>query len=177
VPAKPSYSHRLTAAIALLEQSEELWVDRLQLEEVLGVSKTVAWRILKQCGAQYGPGKALVCLRPALIEGLKAILASDIHSVEIERHTRLEQFLSGVRPSVIAGLKPVASGEAALAMVSTTFSKLPPNVVLTRTSLHIDFPDAESFLQSLGAVIYALHNDYEEVHAFLNSQTSISPAI
>ncbi len=172
MPAKPSYSHRLTAAIALLEQSEDLWVDRLQLQEVLGVSKTVAWRILKQCGAQYGPGKALVCLRPALVEGLKAILASDIHSVEIQRHTRLEQFLSGVRPSVVAALTPVASGKAALALVSTTFSKLPPNVVLTRSSLHIDFTDAETFLQSLGAVIYALHNDYDEIQRFLSSQAS-----
>lgn len=170
MPAKPSYSHRLAPGICFLETLDTPWVDRRQLEEALGVSKTVAWRILRQCGAESGPGGALVCHRTSLLDRLRQLQTDGgIHEREIRRRDRLERLLENLRPSVIANLTPVARDREAIQMLSSTFRKLPGNVTLQPGSLHIDFTGPEDFLKAMGALIFALHNDYEEIHSFLTN--------
>ena len=70
MPARPAYFHRLADAIAVLEKLPSAWIDRQTLQEILGVSKTVAWRILRQCGASQGPGNTLICARQELVAAL-----------------------------------------------------------------------------------------------------------
>ena len=176
VPAKPSYSHRLPDGISLLETISTDWVDRRRLEEVLGVSKTVAWRILRQCGAEYGPGGSLVCRRVELIERLRVLRDGGAHTREIRRRDRLEAVLAALRPTVVANLTRVVSGaEATTGMLSTTFRKLPQSVTLTPERLQIDFSGTEEFLKAFGAVVYALQNDFEEIRRFLEEGRSGSP--
>src|SRR6516162_7836709 len=163
MPAKPSYCAKLPAGIEALRAMEIDWIDRRQLEEVLGVSKTVAWRLLRLCGIEPGPGGALVVRREDLVARLER-LARDGGPIEgeIQRRGRLEDFLERVRPAVVANLTRVARDpKEALELINTRFAKLPPNVALTPGSLHIDFFGTEDFLRSIGAVIYALNNDYE----------------
>ncbi|HEY3412150.1 MAG TPA: hypothetical protein VGM51_03725 [Armatimonadota bacterium] len=77
-------------------------MDRRQLEELLGVSKTVAWRLLRHCGAEPGPGNTLICRRPALIARLEELLAEGGRlDHEIRRHDRLAVFLETIRPQVL----------------------------------------------------------------------------
>ena len=171
LPAKPSYSHRLDGGIAHLRTLDSEWVGRRELEEALGVSKTVAWRILKKCGITEGPGHALVCRREDLIERLTDLQNNATHAPEIRRRARLENFLERVRPDVVANLTRVVRSDQALALFNSTFGKLPPNVTLTPRSLHIEFFGTEDFLQSFGTVVYALHNDYEAISAFLETGT------
>ena len=138
------------------------------IEESFGVSKTVAWRILRKCGARPGPGHALVCHRLELIERLQELKKDGaVHEREIARLDRLDRLLQTLRPSVVANMTPVAKGEDALRILSSTFRKLPPNVRLTPRSLQIDFKGPEEFLSAMGAVIFALHNDYEEIRSFI----------
>ena len=168
MPAKPSYCHRLGGGIAAIEALDTDWVDRRQVEEALGVSKTVAWRILRKCGAKDGPGNTLVCRRADLIIRLKELQTDGaVHEREIRRRERVEEFLEKIRPEVVAHLTKVVRGDQAVGLLSTTFQKLPASVTLTPRSLHIEFLGTEDFLQSFGALVYALHNDYEEICRFI----------
>jgi hypothetical protein len=173
MPAKPSYSHRIPEILQGLERCSSEWIDRRSLEEMAGVSKTVAWRLLRQLGAVEGPGNTLVVTRAQAIEGLKRMLAEGGSAGrEMRRRSRLEQYLEGMRGYVAAQRTTVASHSQALDLVNTRFGKLPGNVVLTPRSLHVDFEDAEGFLRSVGAVVFALNNDYEAIREFIETQQS-----
>jgi hypothetical protein len=176
MPAKPSWAWRLPEALPALRALEEEWIDRRRLEELLGVSKTVAWRMLRQCGVEPGPGGALACRREDLIQRLERI-AEDGGPVasEIARRERLEELLERIRPAVIANLTKVVRDDQALALLSTRFNRLPANVALTPASLHIDFYGTEDFLQAVGAIVFALNNDYEAISAFIEAGSAIRP--
>ena len=177
MPAKPSYCAKLPAGIEALRAMELDWIDRRQLEEVLGVSKTVAWRLLRLCGVQPGPGGALVVRREDLVARLER-LARDGGPIEseIQRRGRLEDFLERVRPMVVAKMTRVTrDSKQALELINTRFAKLPANVALTPSSLHIDFFGTEDFVQAVGAVIYALNNDYETISGFIEDGSTAKP--
>jgi hypothetical protein len=168
VPAKPSWAWRLPETLPALRASDEEWIDRARVEELFGCSKTVAWRILRYCGIQPGPGGALACRRQDFIARLEHI-AQDGGPIgrEIGRRQRLDGILERLRPAVIANLTKVVRDDQALALLNTSFAKLPPNVTLTPSSLHIDFFGTEDFLQAVGAVVFALNNDYETISGFI----------
>lgn len=168
MPASPTYGHRIPAAVAALRQSDSDWVDRRQLEELLGISKTGAWRLLRACGAEPGPGNTLICRRLALIASLEALNAEGGPlDREVRRHDRLAAFLAKIRPEVLANLTHVARDAEALELLSSRFRSLPTHVVLTGSSLHIDFDSTDQFLAGVGALVYALHNDFEQIRDFL----------
>ncbi len=148
MPAKPSYAHRLKAAIETLQDSSASLVGRHDLEELLGVSKTVAWRILRHCKAQKGPGGALLFERLQLIVRLQELAAEG---------------------GVIA--REVARRERAL--VSTRFQNLPANITFTPQSLRMEFYGTEDFLAAVGAIVYALQNDYPAISAFIEKGTLV----
>ena len=90
MPAKPSYALRLRPAIQQLEESAARWIGRRDLEEFLGVSKTVAWRILHHYNAQKGPGGALLFDRLQLIERLRELaVEGGTIAREVTRHQRV----------------------------------------------------------------------------------------
>jgi hypothetical protein len=168
VPANPSWAWRIPDVLSALRGYPEQWIDRRQVEELFGCSKTVAWRILRAAGVEPGLGRALLCRREDLIARLERI-ASGGGAVEreIARRERLDQLLERIRPDVIASLTKVAHDDKAVALVNTRFCGLPPNVELTPTSLRIDFHGMEDFLQAFGAVVYALNNDFEAVQQYI----------
>src|SRR5215471_10852847 len=177
MPAKPSYCAKLPAGIEALRAMELDWIDRRQLGEILGVSKTVAWRLLRLCGVEPGPGGALVVRREDLVPRLER-LARDGGPIELEiqRRGRLEDFLESVRPVVVANLtRVVRDPRQALELINTRFAKLPANVALTPRRLHIDFFGTEDFLQAIGAIVYALNNDYETISGFIEDGSVAKP--
>ena len=169
MPARPSYAGRIGEMIRALEARQESWIDRRQVEEGLGVSKTVAWRLLRRLGAQEGPGNALILDRTDAIRGLKS-LQEDGGAVDLEirRRSRVEQYLNQMRGFVAAQRTTVASQERAMDLVNTRFESLPPNVSLTPRSLRVDFDSAAGFLKAFGAVVFALNNDYEAIREFID---------
>jgi hypothetical protein len=170
MPAKPIYSHKIPALREALEEYGGEWVDRRTLEELAGISKTVAWRLLRRLDAVEGPGNTLVISRAKALERLSRLeTESESAGWEIRRRARLEQYLEGMRGFVAAQRTTVASRTKALDLVNTRFGKLPENVTLTRRSLRLDFEDTEGFLRAFGAVVFALNNDYEAVREFIDS--------
>jgi hypothetical protein len=177
VPASPSWAWRLPDALSALRSCPEEWIDRRHIEELFGCSKTVAWRILRHVGVQPGPGRALLCRREDLIARLERIAAGGgAVEREIARRERLDTILERIRPDVIANMTKVARDDQALALVNTRFKRLPPNVELTSTTLHIEFHGTEDFLQAFGAVVYALNNDFEAVQQHIKQILTKYPA-
>jgi hypothetical protein len=169
MPARPKYADRIPEMIRVLESRKEPWVDRRQIEEGLGVSKTVAWRLLRRLGALEGPGNTLCLSRTDAIRGLQQLQSEgSAIDLEIRRRTRVEQYLDRMRGFVTAQRTTVAAEERALALVSTRFGSLPGNVSLTPGSLHIDFDDSADFLKAFGAIVFALNNDFEAIRDFLD---------
>src|SRR5690242_11920740 len=111
MPVTPLYIHRLDAGVAVLERGPE-WVDRKAVEEALGVSKWTAWRLLKRCGADDGPGGALVCRRDDLIRRLREI-QEGVWAPEIERRKRVERYLDQIARFSTQKRAKIAENDAA----------------------------------------------------------------
>jgi hypothetical protein len=173
MPSKPSFTRDLPDVIAQLRASTDDWVDRKGLEELLRVSRSTAWRLMRQAGGRPGPGNTIVCSRLNLIAYFDRLLKGEGPVLrEVRRREKLAAYLAAIRPQVLASRTAVAPASAGLALVNTRFDSLPSNVILTPRSLHLDFTTTEEFLAAVGAVIFALNNDFERVAAFIGHQTS-----
>ena len=168
MPAKPSYARRLKPLIAELHKSSAPWIGRRDLEELLDVSKTVAWRILRLCHAERAPGGALLFDRLELIARLEELAAEGgVIAREVARHARVEEQLLAMRSYLHARETKVVRDEQATALVNTRFQNLPANITFTPQSLRIEFYGTEDFLAAVGALVYALQNDYPAISAFI----------
>jgi hypothetical protein len=167
MPARPAYFHRLADAIEVFQRLETDWVDRRTVEDVLGVSKTVAWRILRRCGGVDGPGNVLVCRREDLVAALAKVRSTGEFERESRRRDRLSGYLERLAEVGRSRRTTVATEERAREILSARFTRLPPGILLTPKQLTIDFGSPEEFLQRMGAVIFALQNDYEAIREFI----------
>jgi hypothetical protein len=166
MPARPSYFHRLADAVVAFRRLTSEWVDRRAVEESLGVSKTVAWRLMRRCGAQEGPGNTLVCRRETLIAALERMQETEEYQRETGRRERVEsrlgQLLAAARSQHVR-LAPTID------LVSSRFSALPDGVVLKPRELTINFADSDDFLRKIGAIVFALQNDLEAIRDFIDA--------
>jgi hypothetical protein len=167
MPAQPAYFHRLTEALDVFRALPSEWIDRRTLQETLGVSKTVAWRILRQCGAVEGPGNTLVCPRGELIGALERLQQTGRYTYEIRRRDRVESHLAELLTLACSRHIQVAPEDHGVELLSTRFAHLPPGVDLSPTRLTIDFAGTEDFLRKFGAVMFAFQNDYDSISSFL----------
>ncbi len=167
MPARPAYFHRLTEALETFRHLKTDWIDRRTVEEVLGVSKTVAWRVLRSCGASDGPGNTVVCRRLELVQALEALQETGGYQHEIRRRNRVEQNLDLLLQSARSRHIQVAREDRGLDLASTRFAELPAGIELSPSRLIIDFSGTQDFLAKFGAVVFALQNDYERVEEFI----------
>jgi len=171
MPGKPSYCRDLPRAIDLLRATDSVWVDRRELETALSISKSAAWRLLRQLGCAESVGGALLCRREELIARLEDLRRSNgVAAWEVRRRERFTAYMEQIRPQAIANHTKIAPREKTLDLVNTRFGSLPPNVSLTPTSLHIDFHGTEDLLAAFGALVFALNNDYEAISAFVEAK-------
>jgi hypothetical protein len=167
LPARPAYFHRLTEALETFRQLHTDWIDRRTVEETLGVSKTVAWRVLRSCGASAGPGNTVVCRRLELIQALEALQQTGQYEHEIRRRSRVEQNLNLLLQSARSRHIQVAPDNRGVGLVNTRFATLPVGITLSPSRLTIDFTGTPDFLEKVGALVFALQNDYEAVGEFI----------
>jgi hypothetical protein len=167
MPARPAYFHRLAHAIDIFRRLHSEWIDRRALEETLGVSKTVAWRILRRCGAEAGSGNTLICRRETLIAALTRLEQTGECEREVHRRERLDTRLSDLLAAASSRHVQLLPADCGLELRNTRFARLPAGVELTRDRLVIEFAGTPDFLQKVGALVFALQNDYEAVNEFL----------
>lgn len=168
MPAQPAYFHRLTEALDVFRGLSLDWVDRRTLQETLGVSKTVAWRILRHCGAAQGPGNTLVCPRRDLIASLERLQQTGAYEQEIRRRDRLESQLGDLLAVARSRRIRLASPSLSGGLRDSRLANLPLGVDLSPSRLLIEFCSLEDFLQKIGAMVFALQNDFESVQEFLS---------
>ena len=169
MPAKPFYFHQIDAAIAVLRGLESDWVDRRTVEEALGVSKTVAWRIMRRSGAVDGPGNTLVCSREGLIAALAALQEGVEYRGEVRRRDRVSEYLERLGALGRTRRTRVAEAQRAVDVMSARFGKLPNGVELTQRRLTVDFSSPEEFLERVGAVVFALQNDWDAIRDLITN--------
>ena len=169
MPARPAYFHRLADAIGVLEKLPAAWIDRHTLQQILGVSKTVAWRILGQCGASQGPGNTLICERRELVAALARLRTGQACGRELQRRQRLEDRLTQLVTAARSQHIRVVPDRRALELAGTRFAQLPPGVALSPARLTIEFHGTADFLQKFGAVVFALQNDFEAISEFIET--------
>jgi hypothetical protein len=169
MPAAPLWVHRLEDTLPLIASLPHELIDRRTLEELLGVGKWTAWRILRRCGAEEGPGGALVCSRDRLVQRLRAIQQDGRCAPEIARRQRTERYLDGMLEYATRKHKEIARETAATALVSSRFGDLPAGVDLQPRELRITFSGTNDFLQKFGAVVFALKNDFERLSEFIDT--------
>jgi hypothetical protein len=170
MPARPAYFHRLTEALDVFRSSPLDWVDRRTLQEVLGVSKTVAWRILRHCGATQGPGNTLVCPRRDLIASLERLQQTGAYQHEIRRRDRLDSQLGALLSVARSRHIEVAPEDQGISLLNSRFEDLPAGIELTPGRLVIEFAGIDEFLQKVGRLVFALQNDYDSICVFLGAQ-------
>lgn len=168
MPAHPAYFHRLAEAVAAFQRLPSEWIDRRTVEETLGVSKTVAWRVLRQCGAVDGPGNTLVCRRETLIVALERLQEDSACRQEIRRRERLESRLGNLLAAARSQHVQLAAPAKAVEMLSSRFARLPEGVELKPRELVVRFAGAADFLSKIGAVVFALQNDYDAICSFID---------
>lgn len=169
MPAKPFYFRKIPQAIAALQQLESSWIDRRTVEELLGVSKTVAWRILRLSSAQDGPGNTLVCRREDLVASLTAMQEGGEYRQELRRRDRVAEYLAKLAETGRTRRTKVAQDQRAVELLSSRFGRLPAGVALTPRRLVVDFSSPQEFLERIGGVIFALQNDFEAVREFIDA--------
>ena len=172
MPTPPLWIHRLADALPALASLPQDLVDRRTLEELLGVGKWTAWRILRLCGAQEGPGGALVCRREDLVHRLQAVQQDGRFAPELARRDRLERYLDGMLAYATQKHTEIARHTAAEALVSTRFAHLPPGIDLQPGELRIQFSGTDDFLRKIGAVVFALQNDLESISEFIEASAA-----
>jgi hypothetical protein len=170
MPARPAYFHRLADAIAVLEKLPSAWIDRQTLQQILGVSKTVAWRILRRCGVSERPGNTLICERRQLLAALESLRTGQECAGELQRRQRLEERLTQLVTAARSQHIRVVPNSRALELLSTRFAQLPPGVELSPARLTIEFYGTEDFLEKFGAVVFALQNDFEAISQFIETE-------
>ena len=84
---------------------------------------------------------------------------------------RLERYLDTIVQSASRQHKEVARNDTAETLLSTCFTSLPPGVDLSPGELRIAFHGTEDFLQKVGAVVYALQNDFEKIQEFIENDS------
>lgn len=167
MPARPAYFHRLSEALEVFRGLPQELIDRRTLQEVLGVSKTVAWRILRQSRASQGVGSSLACRRGDLIRSLEQIQQTGRYQIEVRRRERLESHLGALLTAARSRHIKVAPEPNGGALMGTRFSALPPGIDLSPARLTIEFSGIQDFLQKLGALMFALQNDYDAICSHL----------
>ena len=177
MPAAPLYARRLPEAISTLESLPAEWIDRRTLEQILGVSKWTAWRVLKRCGIEEGPGKSLLCRRDDLVRRLRHLEYEE--APEIARRERLERQLESMATFVRRRHTEIARGADAAGLLHSRLCSLPPGVDLTPSELRIRFSGMPEFLEKFARVVFALQNDFETIQQFVNGNglPSDRPAI
>jgi hypothetical protein len=169
VPTKPAYFHHVADAIKNLKSLDSDWVDRRMVEELLDVSKTVAWRVLRRCGGEEGPGNALMCSRERLVAALEQLQATGEVEREVRRRDRVSGYLDRLAEFGRAKRTQVATNQRAVELLSSRFAALPAGVEFTPTRLTVEFSSPEEFLQRIGAMVFMLQNDYDSVRQFIES--------
>jgi hypothetical protein len=157
MPDKPLWLTRLPAAIEQLAGSPDPWVDRAQLEQLLGIGRRRAQQLLSSV-ASRNVGASRVALAADVIEQLRRIAAGEGAYYDARRRKQLWDLLGRQRqqwleqPPVLVNVP-----ESTLRQVQLrNLEGLPEGVSLSPGSIQLSFGSPEEALEKLVALAVAI---------------------
>ena len=157
MPDKPLWFNRLPEAIRELEENPESWIQRSDIELLLGVGRRRALQLLAPL-AKHRIGTSLVASRDDLIAHLKRVAAGDQVWYEERRQKHLWAQLEPVRREWAA--QPPVLVEVPQDQIRRVerhdFEGLPEGVELAPGSIIVRFSEPEEALQKLMALAMAI---------------------
>lgn len=157
MPAKPAWWPKLDSVIHQLRQSPRPFVDRADLELLLGVGRRRAQQILSQCVTDR-VGASGVAGRDALIAHLERMGRGEAAYYERRRREKVAAFLEQSQRQHTLRV------QAPAAIVHQRFEGLPPGVHLEPGRIQVDFEQPEQALEKLLALAMAIGNDFDSFH-------------
>ena len=157
MPDKPLWFDRLPAAIQALEENSEPWIQRSDLEALLGVGRRRAQQLLSPL-AKHRIGSSLVASRADLIAHLKRVAAGDQAWYEERRRKHLWAQLDQMRRAW--AIQPPVLVEVPQDQIRRVerhdFEGLPEGVELAPGSITVRFSEPEEALRKLMALAMAI---------------------
>jgi hypothetical protein len=155
MPAQPFWLQRISDILTTAKKSEVPFLDRVAVQNLFGVRKRQAIRLMHAIGG-YHVGRGFVVGRPELIAWLQEARNSpEARSQEAARE-RLEIAIEEARSIVGRDRKFIVSPDA----VSKKLPGLPPTIQLKTGELKIEFFGTEDLLRQLFELSQAIGNDY-----------------
>jgi hypothetical protein len=163
----PEYLQRLIESLPEFEGLQQDWIDRKTVQEIVGVSKTVAWRILRRLGS-VGPGGALMCSKLQIINGIRQLQVTGDWAFESGRRARVESNLEQLAGAARARGVVIARGAKSVELLSTTPDRLPDGICFRPYLLVVNFSSAVDLFQKLFALVSACKNEPDEMIEYID---------
>ena len=136
------------------------YVDRQTIEKVFAVSRSEAYRILRNLDTLELSGRLLV-RRDALIQWIEAFVHSDEAQCEIRRVERIDQLLVTIRRNAAGSRVRVPAADVR----SRRLRDLPGGIELQPGELRVSFFGAEDLAAKLFELSQAMANDWRNFEA------------
>jgi hypothetical protein len=160
---------QVTAALEALEHLTTPVIDRATLEQLLGIHRRVAIRLMHRFGG-YQAGRTFLIPRPALIRQLKRIAGGDVYHYETSRRERLTNELEKTRRDLAARRITIPTASD---LAWRELSGLPATIRLSPGHLEITCSDGQDLLRQLMELVQAITNEFEKFEVVVGkSQTS-----
>ncbi|HYI91949.1 MAG TPA: hypothetical protein VEX68_00255 [Bryobacteraceae bacterium] len=162
MPDKPLWLVRLPEAIERLESSSDPWVDRNQIEQLLGVGRRRAQQILSTVASRE-VGSSRVARAADVIGYLQRIAAGEVACYDAHRRKQLWDQLGRQRekwleqPPVLVDV----SGTTIQRVQRRDIDGLPEGVSLSPGNIFVSFTTPEEALEKLVALALAISRNRE----------------
>jgi hypothetical protein len=154
MPDRPTWSGHLEEIVARLRELPDPWVDRAQIQDLLGVGPRRAQQILAPCVVRQ-VGANGMAERETVIAHLRRLATGEAAEYEQRRRHRLAERLDVLheeRQKTVLVAAPTA-------LINQEFRNLPEGVSVTPGRIAVTFGSVPDALQKLLALAMAIRND------------------
>ena len=154
MPDRPTWSGHLDEIVASLRDLPDAWIDRAQIQELLGVGPRRAQQILAPCVVRH-VGVNGMAEREPVIAHLRRLATAEAAHYEQRRRRRLAQQLDALHEE----RRKTVMVAAPTAVVNQEFANLPEGVSVTPGRIAVTFGTVTEALEKLLALAMAIRND------------------
>lgn len=154
MPDRPTWSGRLNEIVTWLRDLPDPWVDRVQIQELLGVGPRRAQQILAPCVVRQ-IGVNGIAERESVIAHLRRLATGDAAHYEQRRRRRLAEQLDALHED----RRKAVMVSAPTAVINQELASLPAGVSISPGRITVTFEGVPDALQKLLALAMAIRND------------------
>jgi hypothetical protein len=165
VPRQPQWYLRVPEALATLSAFPAPVVDRQALEQLLGIGRRDAIRLMHRLGG-YQCGRTFLVERDRLRQALETVARGERWQWEARRRLRLGHQLLQSQQEWKARHVQIPAPPSRF---PGTIDGLPASVSLSPGRLQVEFDGAVDLLAQLVALTQAIGNDYDRFEELLGS--------